>query len=223
MDPALFCQVFFGFGTAVDIGGPLIPSFREYIMNYGTRSTPSASRTSARCHQNTFARLLEYVGSFQVPHTWFTHYYVISVASSVFWAVQIYTQGTAFEFLASFSKSRPATMTTNQVFLAWLLMAIQGARRLYESITFTKPSESKMWAGLWIIGMAFYVFMGISIWIEGTSVSLDLILCSVTDFSRFPEAQWTTKNPSGVVKTNGKDFDCSSNIPIRLWRPERMS
>jgi 3-oxo-5-alpha-steroid 4-dehydrogenase 3 len=222
MDPARLCQIFFSLGTAVDVSGPLIPPFREYIMNYGSRSTTSTS-TSSRRHQNTFARLLEYIGSFQVPHTWFTHYYVISVASSVFWAVQISTQGTAFEFLASISKSRPATMTANQVFLAWLLMTIQGTRRLYESIAFTKPSQSKMWVGTWIIGMAFYVFMGISVWIEGISVSPGLIPCSVTDFPSFPEVSWTTKNSPGVVNTNGEDFDCSSNVPNRIWRPERMS
>jgi 3-oxo-5-alpha-steroid 4-dehydrogenase 3 len=168
MDVALLCQIFFSLGTTIDVGGPMIPPFRKYIMNYGPRSTDSTSIPSKfASHQGKIASLLEYVGSFQVPHTWFTHYYVISVASSVFWAFQIYVHGTAFELLASFSTPRPATMTADQVFLAWLLMAIQGTRRLYESITFTKPSQSKMWAGMWIIGMAFYVFMGISVWIEG--------------------------------------------------------
>ncbi|KAE9379211.1 3-oxo-5-alpha-steroid 4-dehydrogenase-like protein [Stipitochalara longipes BDJ] len=166
MDPALFCQIFYCLGTVIDVGGPLIPSFREYIMNYGSRSITSTESGSSR--QSTLARLLKYVGSFQVPHTWFAHYYVLSVASSVFWAIQIFTQGAAFEFLASFSKSKPAT-TANQAFMAWLLMAIQGTRRLYECIAFVKPTQSKMWAGMWIIGMAFYVCMGISVWIESTA------------------------------------------------------
>jgi len=172
MDPALFCQMFYTIGTAIDVGGPVIPAFREYIMNYGSRTTTSTPSSSSP--QNILARFLEYVGSFQVPHTWFTHYYVISVASSVFWAVQIYMQGTAFNFLASFSNSRSSTMTANQAFTAWLLMAIQGARRLYESIALMKPTQSKMWAGLWIIGMAFYVCMGISVWIESIGMFLNL-------------------------------------------------
>lgn len=168
MDVALLCQIFFSLGTAIDVGGPMIPPFRKYIMNYGPRSTISTSIPSkSASHQSKIVSVLECVGSFQVPHKWFTHYYVISVASSVFWAFQIYVHGTAFELIASFSKPRPAAMTADQVFLAWLLMAIQGTRRLYESIAFTKPSQSKMWAGMWIIGMAFYVFMGISVWIEG--------------------------------------------------------
>jgi 3-oxo-5-alpha-steroid 4-dehydrogenase 3 len=169
MDAALFCQIFFSLGTVIDVGGPLIPSFREYIMEYGSRSTtPSTSITSrTTSRQKSFPRVLKLIGSFQVPHTWFTHYYIISVASSIFWAFQIYTQGFAFDFLASCSKSRPATMTVNQVLLAWSLMMAQGTRRLYESVAFTKPSQSQMWAGLWVIGMAFYLFMGISVWIEG--------------------------------------------------------
>jgi 3-oxo-5-alpha-steroid 4-dehydrogenase 3 len=165
MDPALLCRIFFSLGTAVDIGGTLIPSFRENIMNYGSRST--TSRAIPKHCQSKITGFLEYVGSFQVPHAWFTHYYVVSVALSVFWALQLYTHGTAFEFLASLSELRPAVMTVNQVFLAWFFMAVQGGRRLYESLIFTKPSRSRMWAGLWIIGIGFYVFMGISVWIEG--------------------------------------------------------
>jgi 3-oxo-5-alpha-steroid 4-dehydrogenase 3 len=175
MDPALFCQIFFSLGTAVDVGGTLVPPFRECIMDYGSRSTFSSSGPSmGERPQSRTTKFLEYVGSFQVPHTWFTHYYVVSVASSIFWALQIYRDGTAFEFLASLSYSRPATMTVNQVFLAWLCMEIQGARRLYESIVFTKSSQSKMWAGLWMIGIAFYVFIGISVWIEGIGACPEL-------------------------------------------------
>lgn len=58
-------------------------------------------------------------------------------------------------------------MTVNQLTLSWTLMALQGSRRLYESFTLTKPSQSKMWVGLWAIGIAYYLFMGISVWIEG--------------------------------------------------------
>ncbi|PQE16092.1 3-oxo-5-alpha-steroid 4-dehydrogenase protein [Rutstroemia sp. NJR-2017a WRK4] len=61
-------------------------------------------------------------------------------------------------------------MSVNQVALAWTLMALQGGRRLYESLTLTKPSESKMWVGLWGIGIAYYIAIGVSVWIEGIPV-----------------------------------------------------
>ncbi|PVH72118.1 hypothetical protein DL98DRAFT_470822 [Cadophora sp. DSE1049] len=135
-------------------------------MTYGSRGTDSEA---SKGEQSKSRGLFDFVASIQVPHTWFTHYYVVSVASSIFWAFQIYTHGPVFEFLASYSWSKDP-MTVNQVFLAWLFMAFQGTRRLYESLTLTKPSQSKMWVGLWLVGMAYYVFIGLSVWIEGTGM-----------------------------------------------------
>jgi 3-oxo-5-alpha-steroid 4-dehydrogenase 3 len=165
MDPATLFRSFFGLGTVIDIGGTLIPSFRENVMNYGPRQmNPSKNRIQK---PGTFMRFLRCIASFQVPHTWFTHYYIVSVASSIFWAFQLYTRGTAYHLMVSYSKERSTSMTGNQIFLAWLMMTLQGTRRLYESATLSKPSQSKMWAGLWAIGIAYYVFMGMSVWIEG--------------------------------------------------------
>lgn len=58
-------------------------------------------------------------------------------------------------------------MTFEQVVVCWCLMTVQGTRRLWESITLAKPSESKMWFVHWILGIGFYIVMGISIWVEG--------------------------------------------------------
>lgn len=167
MDPRTICAAFFILGTTVDLGGTLIPSFRQHVMNYGSRGfTPNLEKSTSL--QSKTTRVFEYVGSIQVPHTWFTHYYIVSVASSIFWAFQITTRGSAFRLLASYSQQDATkSMTVNQVTLAWTLMALQGSRRVYESLTLTKPSQSKMWVGLWAIGIAYYLFMGISVWIEG--------------------------------------------------------
>ena len=166
MDPAQLCVVFFGVGMAVDLGGTLIPPFRERIMNYGSRSTDPKSPIL----EKRTANLLDYIASFEVPHTWFTHYYVVSTGSSLFWALQILTRGQGFKLLAAYSRpTTSASMTANQVLLAWFMMGVQGTRRLYESITLTKPSKSRMWIGLWAIGIAYYVAMGITVWIEGIS------------------------------------------------------
>ncbi len=164
MDPAAICKLFFNIGTTVTLGGILIPPFREHIMNYGSRSTSSNKPESKDSSNN----LLEYVASFEVPHVWFTHYYVVSTASSIVWAHQILTRGLAFKVLAVYSRSAASgSMTANQVLLAWSMIFIQGTRRLYESLTLMRSSKSKMWVGLWGIGIAFYVTIGISVWIEG--------------------------------------------------------
>jgi 3-oxo-5-alpha-steroid 4-dehydrogenase 3 len=169
MDPALLCKVFFTIGIAVGLGGTLIPSFRQQVMNYGSRRSYISPRSEAEAPQNQSAKLFNFVASLQVPHTWFMHYYLISVASSIFWAVQIFTQGRAFRYLASQSHPPVSGMTINQVVLAWCFMTLQGMRRLYECIKLTKSSQSKMWVGLWLLGIAYYIFMGISVWIEGIS------------------------------------------------------
>jgi 3-oxo-5-alpha-steroid 4-dehydrogenase 3 len=62
------------------------------------------------------------------------------------------------------------SMSLQQVILCWTLMASQGARRLYESITLKKPSESKMWFVHWILGLVYYIMMGIAIWVEGIGI-----------------------------------------------------
>lgn len=165
MDPALLCRVFFTLGTVVSIGGTFVPSFKSQIMNYGSRATPSSPHNNASPH-GPFQALFAFIASIQVPHSWFTHYYIASVASSAFWAYQIWTCGSVLRFSASYS-SQDEEVGTSQVLAAWTLMAIQGTRRLYESIVFAKPSQSRMWIGLWILGIAFYLAMGLSVWIEG--------------------------------------------------------
>lgn len=214
MDFALLCKVFFTLGTAVDLGGTLIPPFRQRIMNYGSRSTTAntSAKSTSEAPKDYLASLLDWVASFQVPHTWFTHYYLVSVASSIFWAVQIVTRGKVFLFLASHTpQSTHGSMTINQVVLAWSFMALQGTRRLYESITLTKPSQSKMWVGLWLLGIAYYVFMGISVWIEGIGQCSALIhtmtdLCSFLKFGQF------TSESGGNLKTIDEDLYCRSHL-----------
>lgn len=169
MELSFLCRAFFGLGAVVSIGGILLPSFRTHIMNYGSRSTTITTSSSKPKESKDFIdRILRVVGSVQIPHSWFTHYYVVSVLSSCFWGYQIYTRGTVFKFLASHSH-QGTNMTVNHVVLAWTLMLAQGIRRLYESLTLTKPSQSKMWVGLWVIGMGYYIFIGIAVWIEGIS------------------------------------------------------
>jgi len=174
MDPAFLCKVFFTLGSAVDIGGTFFPSFRNQVMNYGSRSIPmqpttTGSRTARNASRSHLQKLFNFMASFQVPHTWFIHYYMISVACSIFWAYQITTQGSVFQFLVHQARRHGGygRMTINQVLLAWSFMMLQGSRRLYECVTLTKPSQSKMWAGLWLIGIAYYVAMSLSVWIEG--------------------------------------------------------
>lgn len=163
MDLALLCTLFFTTGSVVAVGGTLFPQFQEKIMDYGSRKRTATSSPDA----SSWDRLLTMVASFQVPHTWFTHYYIVFVASSIFWALQIAYRGAIFQFIASYTKPSNGAITINQIVTAWILMLLHGLRRLYESITLTKASSAKMWFGIWLIGALYYVFIGVSIWIDG--------------------------------------------------------
>ncbi|KAG9246391.1 3-oxo-5-alpha-steroid 4-dehydrogenase-like protein [Calycina marina] len=169
MGPATLCIAFFTLGAAVDIGGTLSPTFRTKIMNYGSRNETSSPAAAQERPTSMFGKLFDTVASMQVPHSWFIHYYIVSGISSLFWGYQIFTGGKVFQFLVSYTDQSTSGMTFNQVVLAWTFMTTQGTRRLYECVTLTKPSQSRMWIGLWAIGMLYYVFMGISVWIEGTA------------------------------------------------------
>ncbi|TVY83259.1 Polyprenol reductase [Lachnellula suecica] len=149
MDAATLCRLFFSLGTAVDLGGTLIPSFRSNIMNYGSRNSRNSRTISAKTpnSKTALSHALEYIAEFQVPHSWFTHYYVVSVGSSLFWGYQMFRVGVGVDDDVG-----------------------AGGRRLYESLTLTRPSKSRMWVGLYLIGIAYYVFMGISVVVEGAPV-----------------------------------------------------
>jgi 3-oxo-5-alpha-steroid 4-dehydrogenase 3 len=117
----------------------------------------------------TFKRILDQVASWQVPHRYFLHFYIASVVSTLFWAGELLRRGPVFVAISSQvdpGKDTPS-MSFNQLTLCWALMAIQGTRRLWESIALAKPSRSKMWFVHWILGVAFYIAMGMSIWVEG--------------------------------------------------------
>lgn len=116
------------------------------------------------------SQFMDLLASIGVPRSWFTHFYIASVASSVFWAIQVARKGLLFRFLAELhldnSVNEPS-MAIDQVVLVWALMAIQGSRRLYECITLTKPSTSKMGAAAYLLGVLFYLATGVAVWVEG--------------------------------------------------------
>lgn len=64
-------------------------------------------------------------------------------------------------------------MSINQIAMVWSLMAVQGVRRLAESMTSGKPSSSKMWFVHWILGIWFYVAMSFAVWIDGAGKSFE--------------------------------------------------
>lgn len=63
-------------------------------------------------------------------------------------------------------------MSVDQVIWVWSLMSVQGIRRFLESLADAKASASKMFLAHWLLGLTFYVVMGIAIWIDGAEALL---------------------------------------------------
>ena len=92
--------------------------------------------------------------------------------SSLFWAYQIWARASAYRLIAHYvSDYRYPTMKIDQLVVLWLVMLIQGSRRLYEAFAYAKSSRSTMWIGHWLMGLGFYLFINIAIWIEGVGSS----------------------------------------------------
>lgn len=151
---------------------------KSRFIIYGARATPPGNATGKKpkiSTQNGTTGLLntwlDLVASLQVPHTWFLHFYVLSLLSSTFWAYQILSGGFFFKLIAEnerFASADPKpSMSTDQLALVWSLMTLQAVRRLWESTMVAKPSASKMFLAHWLLGLAFYLGIGIAIWIEG--------------------------------------------------------
>ena len=127
-------------------------------------------------HNSNASKSLEwlfvYVAAIQVPHAWFQHFYIVSVASSLFWGIQILAKGSVLESLCQSvgTNVQIEGMTIDQIVLTWSLVTIQGVRRLLETTLLGRSSVSKMWFAHWLLGIAFYLALGVACWIEGAGV-----------------------------------------------------
>jgi 3-oxo-5-alpha-steroid 4-dehydrogenase 3 len=123
-------------------------------------------------------KLLDVLEPLRVPHSWFKHFYLLSVLSSFFWGYQLWSRGAFYRLVADYvSDHRYPMMKIDQLVVLWVVMLLQGSRRLYESYAYERSSRSTMWIGHWLMGLGFYLFINISIWIEGVGSSAWYLSC----------------------------------------------
>lgn len=172
--PESLLQTFYLLASVAVFSAYFTPAFHQRFLAYGARDTvdPALSKDKksiAKTQQqraSSIDRLLDQVADIKVPHKWFTHFYVVSVVSSAFWAYQIMTRGSFYTFIESYNPETGNPEKCLRVAGCWFWLALQGVRRLYESLRLPQ-SSSKMWIGHYAIGIAFYLATGIAIWIEG--------------------------------------------------------
>ena len=174
-----------------------IPAFRSRFLNYGPRATPASNLPKDQDGQMVYLqkdsaigqwlKLLDRVASVQVPHSSFEHFYIFSLLSSLFWGSQILGRSSLLQRLcqaATLENGSAEDMSMNQIVLTWSLLVLQGARRLLESCLITKPSASRMWVAHWLLGVTFYLALGVAIWIEGAGMSCNPSINAWNSFFR---------------------------------------
>lgn len=177
VSPAHLCQAAFALASCAVLAVAVTPSKeRKLLVNYGARShgEPSAD-TAAAARQKDDDILLRSVRTItsvaQVPHMWFFTFYATYILCAVFWAGQYLLNGSILCAIATRQvQLGPSRATNGHVAVAWCLMLLQAARRLYESWAFAKPSKSTMWIVHWLLGQLFYVGISVAIWVEGSGM-----------------------------------------------------
>ena len=169
-----------------------MPDLRSRFLTYGLRSKPAGNeksdttrnRGSQSSSNGLIPWVLDGISTIRAPHGYFKHFYILSVLSSIFWGVQILNHGIVLTSIASMGDyGNPTTsMPIDRIILLWTFLLIQGVRRWIESAFVTKTSASEMWFVHYLLGMGFYLILGIAIWIEGAGEPVFAV--SVSGLSR---------------------------------------
>ncbi|CZT20592.1 related to 3-oxo-5-alpha-steroid 4-dehydrogenase [Ramularia collo-cygni] len=190
-----------------------VPPLRARFLDYGPRTARQNDGKSVEESEkgpNFVLVMLDKAGSICVPHSWFTSFYAVSVLSSLFWASEVMLKGPFFGAVAR-NLSHGNTMRFEQVVVTWLLMFAQGSRRLWECLTLSTPSKSKMWFGHWVLGVLFYIGTGLAVWIEGVA-TLQSHKFTINDLTL------TGPNPRTIVGilifilSSGMQHDCHAYL-----------
>ncbi len=130
---------------------PAVPALGRRFVAYGARAPPQAARPGRRRGkaETVLARLLDSAAGLRLPHRYFAHFYLVSVASSAFWAwrLALWRAGA-------------------QLRLVWALMLLQGVRRLLETCAYPASTTSSMWFAHWLMGLLFYAVTNVAVWVE---------------------------------------------------------
>ncbi|KAF4983340.1 hypothetical protein FZEAL_1232 [Fusarium zealandicum] len=180
LTPAQWCQSFFVLSAAFVLSVMALPDdVRSALMDYGARRPKEAEQGNGKTGKpkqsptGLKAFLKNPTNYGQVPHSWFLHFYIVSVSLSAFWAWQYLQRGSVMRSIATLQdRARDPSMDLEQVFVVWLFMTLQGSRRLYESLYVSKPGSSPMWVVHWALGLVYYTTMSIAVWVEGSSAIL---------------------------------------------------
>ncbi|KAL6869328.1 hypothetical protein ACO1O0_000653 [Amphichorda felina] len=115
LTPAQVCQGVYILSSATILAINVLPEeLRTMLVEYGARHQ---NRKDGKKQKGTLQGL---VGLLEVPHSWFLHFYVVSVACSAFWAWQYLTHGAIMGWLAREQvRDGQASVELSRVFVVW--------------------------------------------------------------------------------------------------------
>jgi 3-oxo-5-alpha-steroid 4-dehydrogenase 3 len=159
-------QAFYTLSATSILLAAALPPLKSRFVAYGKTSV--AAPSSGPSSSSTISKTLDFAATLTVPHHFFARFYILGLALSIFWAVQCITHSTLFQVLAAHSGGGGG-MRIEQVLLAWACFTAQVTRRLYECLYIQRPgSTSRMWILHYVVGLLFYTFMSVGVWIEGS-------------------------------------------------------
>jgi 3-oxo-5-alpha-steroid 4-dehydrogenase 3 / polyprenol reductase len=137
-----------------------VPPLRNRFLEYGPRSIESdkGRNQSVSDASTSLTRVLDYVASWRVSHSYFLLFYLASTSLSAYWIYNTYST----EPLLKVRSIGPI--------YALVLFALHSLRRLFECMFIVVPNpRSTIWIGHFAIGLAFYLFIHVAIIAEYAS------------------------------------------------------
>ncbi|KJZ74106.1 hypothetical protein HIM_06555 [Hirsutella minnesotensis 3608] len=208
--PALWCQTFFvGAAATVVLVHVVPPELRDALLEYGARRSgdqgPAAAKRAGKGPEShgaaatrdggLVASLAAVARQASVPHSWFWHYYLVCVSWTAFWAWQYVRKAPVLQTVAraqveADARSGSLSVELSRVFIAWSMLAVQGTRRLYESLCVTRPGKSPMLLIHWVLGLLFYTTMNVAVWVHGSGAILDTSKAALPADLLSPRVAW---------------------------------
>lgn len=169
------------------------PPLRNRFLAYGARESRDSSSvekekaaiakskqeksTTNNASSNILSSALDAIADWKVPHDYFWTFYFMSVVLSAFWPPEaLYLHGALYQRVVDNTRTLTTTMSFEQVKITWIMLLVQGGRRMYECLTLSSEelfgaeesrTSSKMWGGHWVLGLLFYIATSVAFWIEG--------------------------------------------------------
>lgn len=167
LPPSQYIQTFYLVASAACLLTASLPSdARSLLADYGARK--AGSPTTKKQDTGALVTLVAALTSRgQVPHSWFTAFYTLSVCLSLFWAWQFLGSGVVLRGIAERQTGLPSA-SLGQTAAVWGMVLVQAGRRVYEHAAVMKPSRSTMWWVHWVLGLGFYLFLSVAVWMEGS-------------------------------------------------------